>query len=126
MGDNAISNHAKKKSKTNKKLKTIAAISDEVKNKVKAFPITPDEVEKLDVKDAETEDLAESVDSGCIPDSSSDIMADAIDTAQVKDNILQHMYIMLMFSLLYQTNLTLFFTFHNKLCCKISYRWKLP
>lgn len=91
MDDNTISNHTKKKSKKNKKLKTKALISDEVKNKIKGMPVTHDEVGRLDAKDAETEDLAESVDSGCIPDSSSDIMADVMDTTQVNDNIVQYM-----------------------------------
>lgn len=89
MGDNTISNHTKKKSKKNKKLKANAAISDEVKNKIKAIPVTRDEVERLDAKDAETEDLAESVDSGCIPDSSSDIMADVMDTAQMEAALIE-------------------------------------
>lgn len=96
MGDNTISNHTKKKSKKNKKLKANAAISDEVKNKIETIPVTRDEVERLDAKDAETEDLAESVDSGCIPDSSSDIMADVMDTAQVNDNILQYLHIFIL------------------------------
>ncbi|XP_045127938.1 surfeit locus protein 6 homolog [Portunus trituberculatus] len=69
-----VANHAGKKFKKNKK-KVKKNVTGEVKSDA--------------AKEFELEDLAESVDSGCIPDSSSDIMTDLSDTAQIKTAVLK-------------------------------------
>ena len=73
-------NHVGKKSKKNKK-------------KAKNHVIISEEMKSLVAKEAEAEDLAESVDSGCIPDSSSDIVADVTDTVQVSDMLLIYLLV---------------------------------
>ncbi|MPC40960.1 Surfeit locus protein 6 [Portunus trituberculatus] len=74
MNDIIVANHAGKKFKKNKK-KVKKNVTGEVKSDA--------------AKEFELEDLAESVDSGCIPDSSSDIMTDLSDTAQIKTAVLK-------------------------------------
>lgn len=75
MNDRIATNHTGKKSKKSKKVKNQSIICEEVKS--------------FGGKEAETEDLAESVDSGCIPDSSSDIAADVTDPAQIEAALLK-------------------------------------
>lgn len=74
----------------------IASLSAGVKSDVKSLPVPPDQEKKFEAIEGETEDLAESVDSGCIPDSSSDIMADVMNTAQVMEKMMDYkfMYIL--------------------------------
>lgn len=75
MNDRIATNRTGKKSKKSKKVKNQSIICEEVKS--------------FGGKEAETEDLAESVDSGCIPDSSSDIAADVTDPAQIEAALLK-------------------------------------
>lgn len=74
MNGSIVTNYMGKKSKKSSKVKNSVIISEDIKS--------------FAAKEAETEDLAESVDSGCIPDSSSDIVADVTDTVQVNDMLL--------------------------------------
>lgn len=96
MGEKTLATHIRKKSKKDKK-RTITAISNGIRSKIQPIPVTPDGLERFEAKDAETEDLAESVDNGCLPDSSSDIMADLIDTAQVSDPMEDYIYVIFFF-----------------------------
>ncbi|KAG0716170.1 Surfeit locus protein 6 [Chionoecetes opilio] len=84
MNDILATNHmGKKNKKMNKKM------NKKIKKKIKNISTIPDEIKSLATKEAEAEDLAESVDSGCIPDSSSDIVADVPDIAQIEASVLK-------------------------------------
>lgn len=77
MNDITVANHTGKKAKMNKKKVKNSVVNKEVKSDA--------------ANEVEMEDLgeAESVDSGCIPDSSSDMAADLTDTAQIEGAVLK-------------------------------------
>ena len=76
MNDIIVPNHGKKKFKNNRK-KVRKNVTKEIESAA---------VQKVE---AEAEDAAESVDSGCIPDSSSDLLTDPNDPAQVSSGVEQ-------------------------------------
>lgn len=75
MNDISVANHMGKKAKMNKK---------KVKNNVVNKEVKSDEANEVEMEDLAE---AESVDSGCIPDSSSDVAADLTGTAQVGSGV---------------------------------------
>lgn len=77
MNDISVANHMGKKAKMNKK---------KVKNNVVNKEVKSDEANEVEMEDLAE---AESVDSGCIPDSSSDVAADLTGTAQIEGAVLK-------------------------------------